>query len=116
LECTTIAPLWACATVPIWLLPEDDPDGFTDGSFAEKEVLYDTFLSEMSRSPGGQEWLDAYEMGRDFRRLMYRLDCSAITWRQRSFALWMEDRLNWARIHPGVGCSNPNEYRFEIGY
>jgi hypothetical protein len=33
--------------VPIWVLPEDDADGFTDGFFAEKEVLRNTFLSEI---------------------------------------------------------------------
>ncbi|KIM73699.1 hypothetical protein PILCRDRAFT_828925 [Piloderma croceum F 1598] len=100
LECTMIAPLWECATVPIWLLPEDDADGFTDRSFAEKEVLRNIFLSEISHSHDGQEWLDAYEMGRDFQKF--------------SSALWMQDRFDWARLHPGVGCPNPNEYRFEI--
>jgi hypothetical protein len=52
--------------VPVWLLPEDDDDGFTDGSFAEKEELRSSFFEEIARSRDGQEWLDAYEMGRDF--------------------------------------------------
>jgi hypothetical protein len=39
--------------LPIWLLPEDDPDGFTDGSFAEKAQLRNSFLEEISRSEDG---------------------------------------------------------------
>ena len=76
--------------MPIWLLPEDDPDGLIDegpGSFPEKEVLLRTFLDEIGRSSDGQEWLNAYKMGHDFRKFMYQLDCGAFAWEQRSFKL-----------------------------
>jgi hypothetical protein len=33
--------------VPIWLLPVEDPDGFTDGPFAEKEQPCSTFLKKL---------------------------------------------------------------------
>jgi hypothetical protein len=102
--------------VPVWLLPKDDCDGFTehDGSFTEKETLRNTFLSEISQLPGGDEWLEAYEMGRDFRKFMYRLDCPGITWRQKGFARWVQDRFDWARLYPGAPCTNSNEYNFEV--
>jgi hypothetical protein len=106
--------LWACAIVPIWLLPEDDPDGFTEGSFAEKELLRNTFLGEIGRTDDGQEWLEAYEMGGDFRRFMYRLDCVASGWSQKSFARWTEDRSDWARLHPGVPCPIVDDYIFDV--
>lgn len=101
--------------MPIWLLPKDDSDRHTDdGSFPEKELLCRAFLEEIRRSRDGQEWLDAYEMGRDFRRLMYPLDCTAIAWRQKSWARWVQDRFEWAQLHPGVACPDTNEYNFQI--
>jgi hypothetical protein len=95
--------------VPIWLLPENEPDGFTDGSFAEKEELRKIFLEEIGRSHDGKEWLDAYEMGRDFRKFMYRLDRSSVLWSQRSYTRWVQDRFDWARHHPGIGCPAPDD-------
>ena len=35
--------LWACVIMPIWLLPADDADGFTNGLFTEKEKMRKTF-------------------------------------------------------------------------
>jgi hypothetical protein len=113
-EGTTIPHLWACATVPIWLLPEDDHGGFTDGSSAEKELLRSTFLEEIRCSHDGEEWLNAYEMGRGLRTFMYRLQCSASTWTPRSWARWMQDRFDWAQLHPGVACHNTNEYHIDF--
>ena len=99
--------------MPIWLLPEDDPDGFTDDdeSFAEKEQLCSTFLEEVARSRNhdGGEWIEAYEKGRAFRKFVYRLDTEAIGWRQKSFGLWVEDKFEWAKDNPGVGCPHPDE-------
>jgi hypothetical protein len=102
--------------VPIWLLPEDGSDGIIDegpGSYGEKEILRRSFLEEMGRSSDGQEWLNAYEMGRDLRKLMYRLDCGASTWEQKSFKLWVKDRFDWAQRHVGA-CPNTNEYHAEF--
>ena len=101
--------------MPTWLLPDEDADVFSiDGPFAAEQIeLCDNFFSEIAHHQDGKEWRDAYKLGREFRKLVDRLNCPAIEWSRQSSARWVQDRFDWACKHPGVSLPNSNEY-FEI--
>jgi hypothetical protein len=49
------------------------------------------------------EWWLAYTKGRPFRLLVDRLRFQVGVWACKSSELWVEDRLKWAKLYPGVG-------------
>ena len=91
-----VAPLWACATGPNWLLLDEVMEVFSDTTEAERIELCDTFFLEIENQ-GGKEWKDAYKLGREFRKFMDQLNIAACAWSNRSSALWVQDRFDWAR-------------------
>jgi len=99
-EGTTIAPLWECALVPRWLLdPDDDDESMYEGGSAEsRQPLRELFLEKVN-----EEWKVLYEQGKPFRRLSFRLRLQVFCWSQKDMEEWVDERLAWAKDHPGVG-------------
>ena len=86
--------------MPSWVLPDEFTDVFNIDDPEQIESC-DAFFSEIN--PNGKEWRDAYKLGREFRKFMDRVDFPASSWTERSSAVWMQDRFDWACNHPGVG-------------
>ena len=49
------------------------------------------------------EWWLAYTKGRPFRLLVDRLTFQVNVWASKSLESWVDNRLTWAKLHPGVG-------------
>ena len=49
------------------------------------------------------EWHLAYTKGRPFRLLVDRLPFQISVWADESLEHWVNSRLSWAKMHPGVG-------------
>ncbi|KAF8127591.1 phosphotransferase enzyme family-domain-containing protein [Boletus edulis] len=98
-EGTTVAPLWECAVVPGWLLDCDDPEGrYEGGSDEDRGRLLDVFWKTMDDT----EWREMYENGKPFRRLSDRLSFQIGIWSMRGGEEWVDERLAWAKLHPGI--------------
>ena len=90
--------------IPRWLEDAHDPEGsYEGGSSEERSVLRADFLSAMEGSDGYQEWSEAYDLGRPFRRFTDRLRFQVNVWASGDFDDWVDNRLAWAKSHPGVG-------------
>jgi len=57
-------------------------------------------ISHLDRSGG---WHLAYTKGRPFRLLVDRLPFQIGIWDNESSESWVDSRLSWAKMHPGVG-------------
>lgn len=101
-ECSTIAPLWQCAKIPTWLLPETDEEHEL-GTEEEKENLRIMFLQTVDRVDQSGEWQKAWEKGHPFRKFTSRLYYMAEVWGSKEADEWVEERLLWAKDHPGIG-------------
>ncbi|KAG2352776.1 hypothetical protein BDR07DRAFT_1212766, partial [Suillus spraguei] len=103
-EAATIAPLWECAVIPRWLQDAGDPESsYEGGTSEERNVLRTTFLSAMEGSALYPEWREAYDMGRPFRRLTDMLHFQVNVWASDAGDIWVDERLEWAKTHPGIG-------------
>lgn len=103
-EAATIAPLWECAVIPRWLQDADDPESsYEGGTSEERNVLRAAFLSAMEGSARYPEWREAYDMGRPFRRLTDLLSFQVSVWASNDCEIWVDERLEWAETHPGIG-------------
>jgi hypothetical protein len=99
-EGATIAPLWECALLPRWLQDPDDPEGmYEGGSLACRQTLRTRFLDKV----GDGEWRRVYESGRPFRLLRNHLCWQMTVWATEEMKEWVNERLSWAKDHPGVG-------------
>ncbi|KAG2354397.1 hypothetical protein BDR07DRAFT_1454139 [Suillus spraguei] len=95
-EAATIAPLWECAVIPRWLQDTDDPESsYESGTSEERNLLHTTFLSAMEG--------EAYDMGRPLRRLTDLLCFQVNVWASNYQDIWVDERLEWAKAHPGIG-------------
>ncbi|KAG8829796.1 hypothetical protein FRC17_006031 [Serendipita sp. 399] len=97
-EATTTAPLWRCATVPSWLDTEEDT-----GEDGEAASLRQLFIDTISEGTQGQEWMQMYTHGKHFRTFASRLELGITFWGERDSEDWVDERLRYAKIHPGVG-------------
>ena len=98
-EGTTIAPLWECALLPRWLQDPDDLESSYEGGSAEiRQTLRARFLEKV-----GNEWKVLYEQGKPFRLLCDRLQFQVGVWASDDMEAWVDERLAWAKDHPGVG-------------
>ena len=98
-EGTTIAPLWECALLPRWLIDPDDPESSYEGGSAEsRHKLRARFLEKV-----GNEWKVLYEQGKSFRLFCDRLQFQVGVWASDDMEAWVDERLAWAKDHPGVG-------------
>lgn len=99
-EGATIAPLWECALLPRWLQDPEDPESSCEGGSAEsKQILRELFLEKT----GNEEWKMLYEQGKPFRLLSDRLEFQVAVWASDDMEAWVDERLTWAKDHPGVG-------------
>ncbi|KAG1751905.1 hypothetical protein EDB19DRAFT_1674474 [Suillus lakei] len=95
-EAATIAPPWECAVIPPWLQDADDPESsYEGGTSEERNVLRAAFLSVMEG--------EAYDMGRLFRRLTDLLCFQVNVWTSNEHNIWVDERVEWAGAHPGIG-------------
>ncbi|KAM6498531.1 Protein kinase-like domain containing protein [Amanita muscaria] len=103
-EGATIAPLWDCAMVPHWILPSylEESSGFGLPKHA-REALYMHFIDVINRSDGSGEWHLAHTKGRPFRLLIDHLQFYVGVWEDEECRSWVDSRLSWAKMHPGVG-------------
>ncbi|KAG2154085.1 hypothetical protein DEU56DRAFT_772851 [Suillus clintonianus] len=109
-EAATIAPLWECAVIPRWLQDADDPESsFEGGTSGERKVLRAAFLSAMEGSARYPEWREACDMGRPFRRLTDMLYFQVNVWASNDQDIWLDERLEWAKTHPGIGLPERDE-------
>ena len=62
------------------------------------------------------EWWLAYTKGRPFRLLVNRLTSQVDVWASKSLELWVDNRLTWAKLYPGVGFHDDSiEDRWAVG-
>ncbi|KAG1847194.1 hypothetical protein DFJ58DRAFT_798363 [Suillus subalutaceus] len=109
-EAATVAPLWECAVIPRWLQDADDPESsYEGGTSEERNVLRAAFLSAMEGSARYPEWREAYDMGRPFRRLTDQLYFQVNVWASNDCEIWVDERLEWAKTHPGIGLPETDE-------
>ncbi|KAF8067847.1 hypothetical protein FPV67DRAFT_1780866 [Lyophyllum atratum] len=103
-EGATTAPLWECAIIPRWLQHPDDPESsYGGGPEKLRSPLRTTFLDTVDRSELGGEWRNAYTAGRPFRRLTDRLNFQVNVWASDVLEEWVDEHLEWAKVHPGIG-------------
>ena len=103
-EGTTVAPLWECAVVPGWLLDPDDLESWYEGGPPQdRRRLLDAFWTTMNDT----EWREIYQHGKPFRRLTNRLSLQIGVWSLMDEE-WVDERLAWAKSHPGVAFPESN--------
>ncbi|KAI6028995.1 kinase-like domain-containing protein [Pisolithus marmoratus] len=106
-EGTTIAPLWECAVIPAWLQDPDDYEGGYEGGPAEdRGVLREIFWKVMDSG----EWNMLYEHGKLFRHFRLRLSLQVGPWASEGMEEWVDKRLAWAKLHPGVAMPEEDDY------
>ena len=106
LEGTTVAPLWDCAVVPRWILPSKYEESSTAGLPEDlREQMYALFLDVMGLNG---EWHLAYFKGRPFRLFVDLLPFQTGVWASKSSEQWVDGRLSWAKMHPGIGFPDDN--------
>ncbi|KAG2066529.1 hypothetical protein BDR04DRAFT_1081817 [Suillus decipiens] len=116
-EAATIAPLWECAVIPRWLQDANDPESsYEGGTSEERNVLRATFLSTMEGSAQYPEWREAYDMGRPFRRLTDMLRFHVNVWASNDCNIWVDELLEWAKAHPGIGLPETDRSQINTSY
>jgi hypothetical protein len=96
--------------IPRWLQDADDPESsYEGGTSEERGVLRAVFLSAMEGSVRYPEWREAYELGRPFRRLTDLLCFQVNVWASNNHEIWVDQRLEWAKNHPGIGLPETDE-------
>jgi hypothetical protein len=104
-EGATIAPLWECALLPRWLQEPGDPESTYEGGPAEiRRTLRALFIEKI----GNEEWKVFYEQGKPFRLFSDRLQLELGVWASDDMEAWVDERLAWAKDHPGVGFPERN--------
>ena len=68
-----------------------------------REALHIHFLEVISHLDKSGEWRLAYTKGRPFLLLVDRLPFQIGVWANESCECWVDSRLSWAKIYPGVG-------------
>lgn len=68
-----------------------------------REALHTYFLEVISHLDDSGEWYLAYTKGRPFRLLVDRLPFQIGVWADESSEGWVDSRLSWAKMCPGVG-------------
>ncbi|KAI6146761.1 hypothetical protein BKA82DRAFT_4155572 [Pisolithus tinctorius] len=92
-EGATIAPLWECAVIPAWIQdPEDQEGGYEGGPAEDREKLREIFCKVM----------DSREWSKLFRHFRLWLSLQVSCWASEGMEEWVDKRLAWARLHPGV--------------
>lgn len=90
--------------VPRWISPleleESTPAGFPKEM---REALRSHFLEIISHLDRSGEWRLAYTKGRPFRLLVDRLAFQIGVWADETCESWVNSRLSWAKMNPGVG-------------
>ncbi|KAJ7098639.1 kinase-like domain-containing protein [Mycena belliarum] len=77
-EGATVAPLWDCASMPLWLQDPDEWDGTHEGGSDER--LRALFWERIKEEDPTGEWLRACEKGRWFRRFSNMLSLNVGVW------------------------------------
>lgn len=90
--------MWECALLPRWLQRYDDSEGtYEGGDEVTKQALRAVFMDKVG------EWNVLYELGKPFRQLSDRLCFRVGVWASEDMESWFEERLTWAKDHPGIG-------------
>jgi len=90
--------------VPRWILPSNLQESSGDGLPEDaKEGLHIYFIEVISRLDRSGEWRRAHTKGRPFRLLVDRLPFQVGAWSDESCESWVDSRLSWAKMYPGVG-------------
>ena len=93
--------------VPRWILPSNLEESSGNGLPKEaRHALHMHFLEVMSHLDSSGEWRLAYAKGRPFRLLVDRLPFQIGVWEDESSECWVDSRLSWAKMYPGVGFSD----------
>lgn len=104
-EGAMVAPIWECAVVPGWLQDPDDPEArYEGGSAVDRQRLREIFWKAMEN----REFHVSYEHGKPFRHFTERLSLQADTWASKHTEEWVDERLAWAKLHPGVALQENN--------
>ncbi|QRV95171.1 phosphotransferase enzyme family protein [Ceratobasidium sp. AG-Ba] len=105
-EVATIAPTWACAALPGWLVEEDHEDRLPgEESDDIRAQLRQTFMAAISEADPTGEWERAQSAGRPYR---YLLGCSnyfVVPWGYR--LEYFDALLEWCKTHPGEIYAGP---------
>jgi len=64
-----------------------------------KQALRAVFMDKVGNGP----WNVLYELGKHFRQLSDRLRFRVGAWASKDMESWVEERLAWAKDHPGIG-------------
>lgn len=90
--------MWECAFLPRWLQHPADPEATYEGGDEEtRQALRAIFMDKV----GNGQWAVLYELGKPFRQLCDRLHFRVGVW--LSLESWVDERLAWAKDHPGIG-------------
>ncbi|KAJ7039726.1 kinase-like domain-containing protein [Mycena alexandri] len=100
-EGATVAPLWDCAYMPLWLQDPSEWDGSHEGG--SDESLRNLFWEKVKENDPTGEWIRACERGRWFRNFTSMLSYNVGVWAEPNIEKWVDERLEWAKVNPGVG-------------
>jgi hypothetical protein len=90
--------------VPRWILPSHLEESSATGlPTVSRQASHAHFLEAIGCLDRSGEWGLAYTKGRPFRLLVDRLPFQMCVWADESVERWVDDRLSWAGMHPGVG-------------
>ncbi|QRV90377.1 phosphotransferase enzyme family protein [Ceratobasidium sp. AG-Ba] len=111
LEGTTIAPVWACAAFPGWLVEEDHEDWLPgDESDDIRAQLRETFMDAIKEADPSGEWDRAQSAGRPYRYLLNASKYFVVPWGNRK--AYVNSLLEWCKANPGkiyTGPVDPSE-------
>lgn len=95
--------------VPRWILPLKYEESSTAGLPEDlREQMYALFLDVMGLYDRNGEWCLAYFNGRPFRLFVDLLPFQTGVWASKSSERWVDSRLSWAKMHPGIGFPDDN--------
>lgn len=90
--------------MPRWILPSNLEESSGIGLPEDaREVSHIQFIEVISRLDRSGEWGLAYTKGRPFRLLADRLNFQIGVWEDKSSESWVDSRLSWAKMFPGIG-------------
>jgi len=102
-EETITAPLWMCAGFPFWMDHHQADEKPEDEELAHLRGIFRQTVKAQGKI--GEDWLSATETGALFRDFAFMLDYQVQIWASPSMEQWVDERLAFAKKHPGIGMT-----------
>lgn len=105
-EGTRIAPVWACAKIPGWLLGKTHEEYISGGGADDVRAgLRQTFMQAIRTADPSGEWERAQSAGRPYRHLLRTSRFFVVPWGYREE--YVSALLEWCKAHPGMVYNGP---------